>query len=389
MIPPIRKCLISLFTKNPSHLRGPLSSCSISIFFSSAAVKPGKSNPRISLLDYLVKEQGFSQEAASKASSAITYLRKPRSSESVLSFLKEIGFSQTHIEEVVTKAPVLLSSSLEKTIKPKIKLFQDLGFTSADIAEIISGDPWILTRSVDNRIGPSILVLKSILGSNKDVCRVLKISGWFLKHDLEKSMMPNIEYMKSIGISSSQIAKYVFNFPRFFLLKLESIQECVKRVDEMRFDMKSKMLLHAIRAMSSMTVENWNLKLKLFRSLGFTENDILTVFRRVPQVFAVSERKIKDVTELLLSVRNHDISFVVNHPELLVCSVERRLKPRLEVIEILENKNLFQKKPSLTTVCKISDKEFLVKFVIPYSDELSSYQLHFSVGSFGAVHEKN
>ncbi|XP_041017098.1 uncharacterized protein LOC121259537 isoform X6 [Juglans microcarpa x Juglans regia] len=81
---------------------------------------------------------------------------------------------------------------------------------------------------------------------------------------------------------------------RFFLHKPESIQAFVKTVDGMGFNRKSKMFLSAIRTVSSMSEENWELKLELFRSLGFSEKDILDVFRRVPQVFAVSERKIKE-----------------------------------------------------------------------------------------------
>uniref|UniRef100_A0A5B6YNH5 Mitochondrial transcription termination factor family protein n=1 Tax=Davidia involucrata TaxID=16924 RepID=A0A5B6YNH5_DAVIN len=183
-------------------------------------------------------------------------------------------------------------------------------------------------------------------------------------------MMPNIELMKSCGISSSQITRYVYNFPRFFLHKPEHIKEFVKKVDEMGFDRKSKMFLHAIRAVSSMTSENWELKLELFRSLGFSEDDILLAFRRAPQVFAVSERKIKEVTKLLLSTGKFDISFVVNHAELLICSVEQRLKPRLRVLEILERKNLLLKKPSMITVFKISDEKFFVKYVSPFSKEV-------------------
>ncbi|XP_041013333.1 uncharacterized protein LOC121256558 isoform X2 [Juglans microcarpa x Juglans regia] len=158
---------------------------------------------------------------------------------------------------------------------------------------------------------------------------------------------------------------------RFFLHKPESIQAFVKTVVGMGFDRKSKMFLSAIRTVSSMSEENWELKLELFRSLGFSEKDILDVFRRVPHVFAISERKIKEVTGLLFSARNVDISYIVDHPELLIFSVERRLKPRLRVLEILEKKNVLNRKPCLTTVCKISEQKFLNKFVLPYSKELA------------------
>ncbi|CAL5332823.1 unnamed protein product [Camellia sinensis] len=362
--------LISFSSKN-SNLLGlykPHVSFSFSLFCSSS--ERDRLNSRISLSDYLLHKHQFSPETVSKVSSPVRYLINPERSDSILLFLNETGFSKTHLEQLIKHYPRVLSANLDHTIKPKIKIFQDLGFSSTDIVEIISADPWILMRSADNQLGPSILALKSVLGSNVDVSRVLKISGWFLKHDLGKTMMPNIEFMKSCGISQSQMIKYVYNFPRFFLHKPETIKEFVKRVDEFGIDRSSKTFLHAIRAISSMTVENWQLKLEVFRGLGFSENDIVSVFRRAPQVFAVSVRKIKAGTQVLLGTRNLDISFIINHPNLLIFSVEKRLKPRLQVLKILESKNLLLKKPSLTTICKISDKKFFEKFVRPFSNEV-------------------
>ncbi|XP_041017088.1 uncharacterized protein LOC121259535 [Juglans microcarpa x Juglans regia] len=368
----ICKSLVSLSLENPlPHLHEtPTLSCLISVLYFSSS-KPKKSTSTVTVLDYLINQHQFSPEAALKASSSFTYLRNPEKADSVLSFFKESGFSQTHIEQVVKRMPKVLSAKLAVTIKPIIKIFQDSGFARDDIAEIVCGDPWILTRSAGNQIGPSILVLKSILDSNEDIVRVLKSSGWFLNHDLNKTMMPNIEFLKRCEISSSQIVTYLFNFPRLFLLKPESIQAFVKKVDGMGFDRKSKMFLCAIRTVSSMSEENWELKLELFRSLGFSEKDILDVFRRKPQVFAISERKIKEVTGLLFSAPKVDISYFVDHPELLISSVERRLKPRLRVLEILEKKNVLNRKPCLTTVCRMPEQKFLNKFVLPYSKELA------------------
>ena len=87
-------------------------------------------------------------------------------------------------------------------------------------------------------------------------------------------------------------------------------------------------------------------------------------------MFAISQKKIKEVTQMLLNVGKSDISVVINCPELLSCSVENRLKPRLRVLEVLERNDLLQKNPSLTTVCKSTDKMFFEKFVLPYSNEV-------------------
>ncbi|XP_057503765.1 transcription termination factor MTERF5, chloroplastic-like [Actinidia eriantha] len=276
------------------------------------------------------------------------------------------------MEQLIKRSPFVLSANLDRTIKPKIKLFLDLGLSPTDIAEIISADPWILSISTDNRIGPSFLALKRVLGSLPGVSKVLKLSGRLLQYDLDKTMIPNIEFLKSCGISSSQIVKFVYSYPGFFVYKPESIRDFVKRVDEMGFNRESKMYLHAIRAISSMTVENWERKLELFRSLGFSDNDVAKVFKRAPHVFAISQRKIKEVTQMLLRPGKSDISVIINCPELLSCSVENRLKPRLGVLEVLERKNLLQKNPRLTTVCKISDEAFFERFVLPYSNEVGN-----------------
>ena len=372
MIPQISKCMISFSPRTKTQLQNlqPQFSFSISAL-SHSSLQPENSTPKLAvrLADYLIKQHQFSPEAALKASSSIAYVKNPQHSDLVLSFLKKTGFSKTHLEKLVQKYPGVLFSNVE-IIKPKIKIFQDSGFSASDIADIVSAGPWILKRSVNNRLGPSIFLLKSILGSNASVCRVLKSSGWFLKHDLEKTMMVNIEFMKSCGISTSQIINYVFVFPRMFLLKPQSIVDSVKRVEELGFDKKSKLFLQAIRVLCSLSLESWEHKLELFRELGFSENDISAVFKRSPQVFCVSEKKIKQVTNFLITTANVDMSYVVRFPEVLIYSIEQRLRPRLEVMEILVKKNLLKKKPSLITIFKFSRKKFLEKYVLRYSNEL-------------------
>ncbi|CAA2998609.1 transcription termination factor MTERF8, chloroplastic-like, partial [Olea europaea subsp. europaea] len=285
-------------------------------------------------------------------------------------FLKESGFSKTQLEKVVKTQPGLLSASIDNTIKPKIKIFQDLGFSANDIAEIISNDPVILHRSADKRFIPSLSVLKSLLGSSAEVAKVLKISGWFLKNDLEKTMVPNIEFIKSCGVGMEQIIKHIYSFPRFLLHSPESIKKFVKTVDEMGVCRSSKMFIHAVRVVSSMSDQNLEIKLKLFRDLGFSEYEILEMFRKTPPVFAVSERKLKKVMEVLLATGKYDVSCIFNSPTSFICSVENKLKPRIQVLSILESRNLIEKWPSLATMTRMTEISFFEKFVYPFLNEV-------------------
>ncbi|GLT44904.1 hypothetical protein SLA2020_187770 [Shorea laevis] len=364
----ICRSLISLSLNNTAFLHKPPISNSLCVLFFSSST-PEKSKSSFPMLDYLINHQ-FSPEVALKASLSIPYLKNPENSDSILSFLKENGFTKSHIEEILKRKPNLLCSSVDNTIKPKLEIFRDLGFSPDEIADFMAADPWLLQRSLDSRLAPSISVLKTVLGSSDAVCKALKISGWFLKLDLEKTMMPNIELLRSCGVSSSQIINFVYSFPRFFLIKPEGMRELIKRVDELGVSRVSKMYLYAVRTLSSMSPETWENKLKLFSSFGLSEDQILSVFRRSPHVFAVSETKIKEFGEMLLARENIDASYIFEHPELLIYSVKSRLEPRLAVYEILERKNLLRKKTQLTSLFRMSPQKFLDNYVLPFSNEL-------------------
>ncbi|KAL2515107.1 Mitochondrial transcription termination factor family protein [Forsythia ovata] len=277
-------------------------------------------------------------------------MKNPENSDSIISFLKENGFSKSQLERVVKTNPHLFSASLEKTIKPKIKIFQDLGFSANDIVEIISNAPTFLHRSADNRVTPSLSVLKSLFGSSLEVAKVLKRSGWFLMNHLEKTMVPNIEIFKSLGVGMEQIIKHIYNFPRFLLYIPNDMKKIVKKVDEMGTCRSSKMFIHVVRVVSSMKDENWELKLKHFSNLGFLEDDIFKMFKKAPLMFSVSQRKLKNVKEFLLATGKYDISCIVSHPMPFLCSLEKKIKPRMQVLGILEIRNLIGKWPSLSTI---------------------------------------
>ncbi|WCJ18529.1 Mitochondrial transcription termination factor family protein [Euphorbia peplus] len=286
------------------------------------------STPKISILDYLVNQHNFSPKSASKVSSlsSTTYLTKPHNADTVFNFLKENGFAQNHLEALVQKAPWILSANLDRSVKPKIELFQDLGFQSTALADIVSASPSLL-RSRADRLRRSLLGYKNVLGPDADISSLLKNSSTariWVRCDFDRTLVPNVEYLKSCGICSTQIAKRIHLLSLPLLTKPENFKDIVKRVDEMGVDRKSKMFLYAVRVMGSMTRENWELKLKLFREIGFSDENISIAFAGAPVALSVSKRKIKEVTQLLLSVEGFSIFDIVRNPILLCYSVEKR-----------------------------------------------------------------
>ncbi|CAI9771354.1 unnamed protein product [Fraxinus pennsylvanica] len=156
-----------LCKSNPSFFYKSHFSLSFSLLFSSSSTEKKVKND-LTVYDFLLHKHQFSPETASQVASVLTRIKNPEKSDSILSFLKESGFSKSQLERVVKTKPGLLGASLEKTIKPKFKIFQDLGFSAEDIAEIISNDPANLHRSADSRVRPSLAVLKRLLGSSAE-----------------------------------------------------------------------------------------------------------------------------------------------------------------------------------------------------------------------------
>ncbi|CAN1266863.1 Transcription termination factor MTERF2, chloroplastic [Linum perenne] len=363
MVLPIYKSLFSssyLRRSNPSYS-----------FFSTVT----KSDSGISIYDFLVNQHHFPADIAAKASDVADgkYLRNPKNADSVLSYLNEAGFSRSQIETILQKTPRILASNVNNFIKPKIQLFSDSGFPPKDVAKIITGDPWIITRNSANRLAPSIEALKTVIGSVSGVSALLQRSTWFLKNNLNAKTLPTIEYIHSLGFTHEHVLTLMSRLPRLFLVKPEVVKQSARKVEEeMGLDKQCAMFLCAVEVVCSVGPEKWEEKVNLLKEFGFSDEDIGFAFKRDPRIFANSAENVKQTIELLVSEAGIEMSSIVKNPELLNCSIEKCIKPRMEVVKALQMKNLLpgDRKPNMVSVLKTKREYFLKKYVHPYSDQV-------------------
>lgn len=66
-------------------------------------------------------------------------------------------------------------------------------------------------------------------------------------------------------------------------------------------------------------------------------------------MFNVSEEKMGKVKEVLLGTGKYTTSCIAVRPYSLMHSIEQRYKPRIQVLEILERRNLIEAWPLLAT----------------------------------------
>lgn len=321
--------------------------------------------------DVLVNKHEFSPQVASFVASDLARSRSQEKSDSILTFLEESGFSSTQLEKIVKCRPRLLTASLEDEIRLKIKTFQEWGFSPDDIAQITSRNQAILHVTTRNRIVPSLTVLKELLGSDHEsIIKLLRICPRLVTADMAKTLTPNVELLKSHGIAMAHIHKILFSWPRCLLVKPDFLKRAVEKAKEMGASESSRMFVYGVRVFASMSEKAWEKKLRDFRGMGFSDRDLLVMFGKAPNAVMVSKRKIKKMKELLVSTGKFGVSSIVDHPCMLGCSVEKRMKPRLRILGILESKNLIKKWPSLGTIYTLSDDKFLDRFVWRYSEKV-------------------
>lgn len=322
------------------------------------------------IYDVLKNKYDFPHELASRVASELTRLKDPEKADSILSLFKATGFSNAQLQKILRYMPELLCASLENTIRPKIMIFQDEGFSSGDISKIISSDTRILYSSLNNNIIPSLSVMKGLLGSNNDVIKVIRLCPRLMTANLEKNVVPNVEFLKSCGVPMDRVRVILNAFPRALLHTPQVMSRSADKAKEMGLNPTSKAFIYAIATIASMSNEAWELKLQAFRDMGFSDSNILTMFRKAPLVFCASMAKIKKITEALVSTGKFNISSIVDYPSALRYSMEMRYTPRLRIFGILESRNLIESWPPLPTLCHSSDAEFFERFVGPYLDHV-------------------
>lgn len=100
----------------------------------------------------------------------------------------------------------------------------------------------------------------------------------------ELRLLCNIAFLESCGIVGSQLSTLLKRKPRLFVIRESTLRDLVSRVLDMGFLIKWRMLVHAVYAVSGMSGETLSRKLELFRSFGFSEGELMEMFRRYPEV---------------------------------------------------------------------------------------------------------
>ncbi|KAJ8545020.1 hypothetical protein K7X08_017603 [Anisodus acutangulus] len=149
------------------------------------------------------------------------------------------------------------------------------------------------------------------------------------------------------------------------------------KLKEMGFDVTSPAFGAAFTTMSVLSHSNLERKLETYRSLGFSDGEILNIFRSQPTCMLYTEENIRAIVGFYVDRLHFSLSLLSKRPNFLLCSPERRLIPRCSVMQVLWSRGIVSEVGKLYAKLIISEKDFLQKYVTKYEAEVHDLQAAF------------
>jgi mTERF domain-containing protein len=204
-------------------------------------------------MSYLINSCGLSTKSAILASQSLRVLfQGPKRPDSVLNFLKENGFGNAQISQIVRSYTPVLLSHTEKTLLPKIELLLSIGVSSSDVLTLVSSNPFLLKINLKKRLIPCYDFLKSVLLVDEKVLKTFKRSPRACLGNETDTMALNISLLRQLGAPPSTISFLVTNYPSTAFIKHTRFVEAVHQVMEMGFDPMKTVFVEAIQVLLKM-----------------------------------------------------------------------------------------------------------------------------------------
>ncbi|XP_059285172.1 uncharacterized protein LOC132038533 [Lycium ferocissimum] len=287
----------------------------------------------------------------------------------VIEFFQNHGFSATQVKKIIRQRPHLLASRVNKTLKPKLNFLQSIGFSEDECSKIISCQPCILSRSIRNHLAPSFDFLETFMGSKVRALVAIKQFPQILDCNVSRWKQTK-QILGQIGIPDSQVSEFIQKSPVILTTNPQKMSEVGLRLKEMGFDVTSPAFRTAICRMSRVGHSKMERKFETYRSLGFSDGEILNIFRLQPMCLFYSEEHVRAIVAFYVDRLHLSPSHLSQRPVFLLRSLERRVIPRCSVMQVLWSRGIISKMGKLSSILMISEKDFLEKYVTKYEAEV-------------------
>ncbi|KAI4377714.1 hypothetical protein MLD38_015299 [Melastoma candidum] len=323
-------------------------------------------------VQYLMKSCGLPLDSALSAASKLRELGRDDTEkpDSVISYLRSCGFNKTHIAALVGKQPIVLSMNVDRILKPKIQFLSEIGLPRDLVVNVIIRNPQVMSRSLDAHIKPRCELLLEYCKDADTLAAALWRCSQLLVHVDNGRFGRNVECLIESGMPKDKISRLIGMQPRVLLHSSDWMVWVTKFVKGLGFDPKALMFGHAVCVMASMTEATWRKRIDIFKSIGWSEEEVFVMFRRQPYCLASSKDKLLRVVDFFVNTVEIELKALVGRPHLLLYGIDKRLRPRYKVIKALASKNLLSEKKNVLTLFALGEKKFVKNYIAKYKDDV-------------------
>ncbi|KAL4557670.1 hypothetical protein LXL04_035856 [Taraxacum kok-saghyz] len=334
---------------------------------------------RTEFIDYLINTLGFSKESAISSVSKVRRFNTTRNCDSVIHLLKNFGFDDAQVKDIVACVPQVLLYKANETVEPKIRVFIELGLSGPDLISFLKRNPSLFEIGLHSRIIPTIDYLRNLLGTNEKVVDIIKRSRWLFTTSVAMKMLSNnVMLLQTYGLSNEQIGKFVNRNAMHFTQSPDWLTSKLNWIEgKLGVSPGSNEFFRCFQAAAASSISGMEKKMKVYKNFGFSETELSLLFKNVPYCFAFSEETVHSKLSFYVNELGYTPSYLVTCPSLFSLSLEKRVKPRNKVLEILKERMLVEKK-SLITIVHYPELKFQ-DFLRRYEDKIPSlYETYMS-----------
>nr|XP_018674842.1 PREDICTED: uncharacterized protein LOC103969663 isoform X7 [Musa acuminata subsp. malaccensis] len=361
----VQKRLFCLLSCNKSTVH--VSSYQLCSLFSFSTAEEHSSNhgSNFTLVDPLESCELSSKEAAKRAKDRICEKELSSSSPSI-EFFKQSGWSDPLVMKLLQREPRLLRANVETILKPRMRSLQDMGFSDTEIVQLVSSCPCLLYI---RDIQPRIDFWRSLLGSNEMLIKACRRNMFLLASSLARKIEPNVSLSRECGISEQHIAQMVVRLPSFLCHTEKCIKEAIKHVEELGVSRDCKKFPRALLTVVTLSRSRLDATFATLISYGWSQPDCVAAFRKHPSIWSLSKKTLCDKMTFLMKEAGCELTYIICRPVLLTYSLEKRLRPRYEVLNFLDQNKLLDKGHDLLSVILLTEEKFRNKFLFLLREE--------------------
>ncbi|KAK1359433.1 hypothetical protein POM88_043907 [Heracleum sosnowskyi] len=289
---------------------------------------------------FLKKQCGLSGKSLIRASKHVNFDSSNQRPHSVVNIFRIFGFPPSNITKIITCNPRILQCYPDKAIQPKLDFLLSILASQSDVVNTITRNPKILQRSLYNHLIPLVNQLKCLTGCYPSLVAFVKCNPTVLTRNNFKSSLLNIKFLVSLGVPNSQILKILTMYGHASTKPHDRFRDVVLKLMDMGFDLSSSYFLQALSTFTIIKDSTWKSKCVLLKSFGFSDQEILFMFKRQPFVMCFTEKPFIEKMEFFLN-KLQWTTFRLSSNPILVISERKFVKKFVtafkdEVPEVME-----------------------------------------------------